>query len=46
MVCGDVACQELDELQADINHYRNGQRDEPMSARHGFVPDNQSRYPN
>ena len=44
MTCGEVACQELDELQADINHYRQGQRDTPISQSHGFVPDNQPRY--
>lgn len=48
MTCGDVACQELDELQADINHYRSGQRDLPMSQTQGrdFVPDNQAHYQN
>ena len=46
MTCGDVSCQELDELQADINHYRNGQRDAPISQSHGFIPDNQTHYPN
>lgn len=29
MTCGAQACQELDELEADINAYRNGQRPEP-----------------
>jgi tetratricopeptide (TPR) repeat protein len=46
MTCGDVACQELDELQAEINRYRNGQRDLPLSQSHGFVPDNQTHYQN
>jgi Tfp pilus assembly protein PilF len=44
MTCGDVACEELDELQADINHYRNGQRDVPLSQSHGFVPSDKSFY--
>ncbi len=46
MTCGDVACEELDELQADINHYRNGQRDVPLSQSRGFIPNDKSFYQN
>ena len=31
MTCGVAACQELDELEAEINAYRRGQRPEPVS---------------
>ena len=46
MTCGEIACEELDDLQADINHYRNGQRDLPLSQSHGFVPSDKSFYQN
>ena len=46
MTCGDVACQELDELQADLNHYKSGQREVPVGQSHGFSPNNQTYYRN
>ncbi|MEZ0223566.1 MAG: tetratricopeptide repeat protein [Alphaproteobacteria bacterium] len=48
MVCGDVACQELDELQADINRYKAGQKDTPVgqSQTRGLTPRNHSYYQN
>lgn len=48
MTCGDVACQELDELQAEINRYNAGQKDVPVgeARSHGLVPRNKSYYQN
>lgn len=46
MVCGDVACQELDELQADINRYKAGQKDVPVGQSRGLTPRNHSYYQN
>ena len=48
MTCGDVACQELDELQADINRYKAGQKDVPVGEvrNRGLTPRNHSYYQN
>jgi Tfp pilus assembly protein PilF len=46
MTCGDVACQELDELQAEINRYKAGQKDVPVGQSRGLTPRNHSYYQN
>lgn len=40
MTCGVAACQELDELEAEINAYRRGQRPEPQAEEPAPKPKN------
>lgn len=42
MTCGVAACQELDELEAEINAYRRGQRPEPQAEEPAPKPNKNS----
>jgi tetratricopeptide (TPR) repeat protein len=43
MICGDIACAELDELSAEVNRYKAGQKEPQAQKRARFAPATQMR---